>query len=90
MIKMRKNYPTLVSLPNNTIFKGYVLTVVVLRTIRMSGYRKHPHLGLQKTIETDLLSCRAELLAQCQFLDVSGAWDQPDRVQVAHFELSHG
>lgn len=87
---MRKNYPTLVSLPNNTIFKGYVLTVVVLRTIRMSGYRKHPHLGLQKTIETDLLSCRAELLAQCQFLDVSGAWDQPDRVQVAHFELSHG
>lgn len=74
MIKMRKNY----------------LTVVVLRTIRMSGYRKHPHLGLQKTIETDLLSCRAELLAQCQFLDVSGAWDQPDRVQVAHFELSHG
>lgn len=74
MIKMRKNY----------------LTVVVLWTIRMSGYRKHPHLGLQKTIETYLLSRSAELLAKCQFLDVFGAWDQPDRVQVANFELSHG
>lgn len=56
----------------------------------MSGYRKHPHLGLQKTIETYLLSRSAELLAKCQFLDVFGAWDQPDRVQVANFELSHG